>query len=977
MKKVKAFSFILVCAIVSVLSILSIRAKADTAQYVVAQNGGTAEEEVSNGYRVKTGTSWNSYVDINAGEHNNLFDITENKHISMRFSIGMFDSEGNAIGATGNGGNNLLSIQVMNKANDTPIMSMRIETTNGGALNADHNVCLAKGQWDNQVWPGKWITGMATADSSFYVEFSKEKLFQSYCQGDLTQLDTATNEFYTANASLLDDVTYVYFRVIGDNGWTNPVDFTLMEINGSPVTGTKDTTAPIISGVDKVAKSLEVGAEYTLPVTASDLSGSVEMWLTVDGTAYGDGLKINPTTEGDLVITIHAKDASGNEATKEVTISIISSVSAPTLSNVPTFAEPVELPLLDYIVVPQPTVESEIAYTLTCKLMKGETEIATATLDTKNEIKFFVPLRFESGDYSFIYTAENEKGSVSTDPIAVKLTVPTLTEAEWIQYDKNHVATNITENGIEVVSDQNTMSMYLGQFDLRYEFRLQPIVTNVNSYFNLVVADPNNPSRKLVYRIWPQASGNDNGDSVYVYGVTLDGDFSAYQEAIDHYGTFFEFEDCGWAVRKYDGVDAQYLMGVDVVNGIQAEKSGGYGPVSCSNGTYKVFGGNWEVLATGLKVNEAIRQFFDDSEGTLFNIYVEAVKGSGAKIEFTLVNAYGQDLKKDAEVNNAKLFVKQMPEALVKDTLVKFDAYGKDLTSDAKLYMNVTYPDGTQEKLEGNSLLPTQLGTYKVKFEITGANGSKVESEEYTLTVKTSTSVPTVTIPEGSYNAQQNKGDEITIVDAVYDGNYDESTKLIEVVDPTGAKTTVTANSKYTFEKVGVYHIVYTVKDDAEPTPNEGRAEVVINVPDTAKPVINAQDLVLDVNAELTLTAFTVTDDSEYEVTFKITYPDKTQRVITSNITLTAAGEYKLEIKAVDAYDNEETKVITITVNEKSSGGDTTTKAPDKTTTEAPKDNTPSDNNTKKGCKNALVPSILGVVFLLSSIVVIKRKREE
>ena len=131
MKKVKAFSFILVCAIVSVLSILSIRAKADIAQYVVAQNGGTAEEEVSNGYRVKTGTSWNSYVDINAGEHNNLFDITENKHISMRFSIGMFDSEGNAIGATGNVGNNLLSVQVMNTANDTPIMSLRIETTNG------------------------------------------------------------------------------------------------------------------------------------------------------------------------------------------------------------------------------------------------------------------------------------------------------------------------------------------------------------------------------------------------------------------------------------------------------------------------------------------------------------------------------------------------------------------------------------------------------------------------------------------------------------------------------------------------------------------------------------------------------------------------------------------------------------------------------------------------------------------------------
>ena len=49
----------------------------------------------------------------------------------------------------------------------------------------------------------------------------------------------------------------------------------------------------------------------------------------------------------------------------------------------------------------------------------------------------------------------------------------------------------------------------------------------------------------------------------------------------------------------------------------------------------------------------------------------------------------------------------------------------------------------------------------------------------------------------------------------------------------------------------------------------------------------------------------------------------------------------------------------------------TTTKAPDTTTVE------PAQTGKKKGCKNALVPSILGVAFLLGSIVVIKRKREE
>ena len=56
-----------------------------------------------------------------------------------------------------------------------------------------------------------------------------------------------------------------------------------------------------------------------------------------------------------------------------------------------------------------------------------------------------------------------------------------------------------------------------------------------------------------------------------------------------------------------------------------------------------------------------------------------------------------------------------------------------------------------------------------------------------------------------------------------------------------------------------------------------------------------------------------------------------------------------------------------------------TTKAPD-TTTKAPATPTDAPSKTdapKKGCKNALVPSILGVAFLLGSIVVIKKKREE
>jgi len=880
--------------------------------YLSFENSTSAVTGSKAGYYGYTGTSWDSYVDVCRfdGANAGIFDLTDGKHASIKFKLVMN-------GSCTNTGDSFISVQVMNGWNT--VMSIRFQMSSAALDNGDHSTCIAQGQWDNQVWVG-WVDSKATDDGSFFVDVSKADLFSSTKQGTLTVLDDDNNSFHTANENILNDIDSIWFRISPDGGYQNAAKFILEEVNGVKVTGTKDTTGPVISGISKIASSLEAGSEYTVPVTASDLSGIDSIWIAdLEGTKIDTDLKINvPNEAGEFKFVIHAKDNAGNESTEEITVAVQSNVTAPVLSNLPIFDEAIEANYYSSFEVAYPTVESSIDWTLKAIIKNANDEVILEASLADETIKFNVPLALEAGDYKIYYEATNEKGTTSSEGIDLTINLPVFTEADWFQCEEG-IKTNVTDNGVVVYSDANGKTVFLGQYDLRYALQLKVLVSKeFNSYFEMLVVSSKDPSKYMLYRVWPQLSGHDNGDTTNVYGIELEGDYEAYAEQIAAHGTFIEFADCGWTVRQYDDVENQYFMGVDMIYGFQSEKSGGYGPVTCSSGTYKIFGGNWDVMATGLNVSDVMAEFFDVCDTNLFNVYVRAEHNSGSHVEYTLVELYGQSLAKNATKKDAVLKVGTIPTKVLVNEMTSFDVFGIDIFNQgAKVKMNVVKPDSSSEELEGTSFLPTAVGDYHITFSIESSNGHKVTSDEYVVSVRTIVTAPTIEVEAGSYNAQYAQNAEVTIADATLGGNYLENTYVITVVLPDNSTVTVTPGSKYVFTKVGTYKIQYKVSDDAEPVANTATKEIVINVPDTTNPVITApESLDVKLGATFDLSTITVSDDSSVDVTFRLLDPNGDSATVSGVVAFDKAGQYKLTVKAVDAYDCETTVEVLINVTE-------------------------------------------------------------
>ena len=161
--------------------------------------------------------------------------------------------------------------------------------------------------------------------------------------------------------------------------------------------------------------------------------------------------------------------------------------------------------------------------------------------------------------------------------------------------------------------------------------------------------------------------------------------------------------------------------------------------------------------------------------------------------------------------------------------------------------------------------------------------------------------------------------EEVTIIDVV----ENEAIKDMQIVvkKPDNSEVTVTAGSKFKFDKPGVYTIRYIAKDDAEPTPNEFYKIIQINVIDEVDPVVNIPNAPTTgtVGKEITVPNIVVTDDSDYDVVVKLIKPDGTSTQIQTTtasfkFTPDKEGTYKIEVTATDLYDNSTVKTFEITV---------------------------------------------------------------
>lgn len=173
-----------------------------------------------------------------------IASIANDSKVSMEFSIEYYDSYGNLVSKGQN--SYAIDIYVYNRADNSKLAMLRI-WADSGAWNAGNHSWVVGGSWGqvgNSWWwqkethdDSKWINGDATLSSSFYFEFDKAELFKSYYNhgNTLTRLDYNDTLKNAVNTNGVDDV---YFRIEGENGFTNTTRVLVRSINGQPLVKT-------------------------------------------------------------------------------------------------------------------------------------------------------------------------------------------------------------------------------------------------------------------------------------------------------------------------------------------------------------------------------------------------------------------------------------------------------------------------------------------------------------------------------------------------------------------------------------------------------------------------------------------------------------------------------------------------------------------------------------------------------------------
>lgn len=170
-----------------------------------------------------------------------IASIANDSKVSMEFSIEYYDSYGNLVSKGQN--SYAIDIYVYNRADNSKLAMLRI-WADSGTWNAGNHSWVVGGSWGqvgNSWWwqkethdDSKWINGDATLSSSFYFEFDKAELFKSYYNhgNTLTRLDYNDTLKNAVNTNGVDDV---YFRIEGENGFTNTTRVLVRSINGQPL----------------------------------------------------------------------------------------------------------------------------------------------------------------------------------------------------------------------------------------------------------------------------------------------------------------------------------------------------------------------------------------------------------------------------------------------------------------------------------------------------------------------------------------------------------------------------------------------------------------------------------------------------------------------------------------------------------------------------------------------------------------------
>ena len=860
--------------------------------------------------------AWNRRADIlNNDDYGPLFNISNNDTVSMTFSIGLYDNAGNIVSKSNN--SNALDIYVINKANDQEIMLLRIWTDSGSYNNGNHSYAIFPifGDWGTVIYGENWISGDAMLDSEFFLQFSKTSLFESYIGGsaDITRLDNA--DALLAYTYRFDDIDQIYFRIAGDNGFTANTEVIISDISGQSLARVldefDDTVSPLVYD-SNVSTTITQDESYEIPITSYDLISNTISYRIEDisGNVLSNTNSFTPDTAGEITVKLFAIDDTGNETSNTYVFDVVSNITAPVIT-IPTISDMTK-DYFDTLEFDVPVVTEDTGvYTLVLKIYDPSDLVDPLYIleDVTNDM-FLMSVfgTFASGDYVLIYEAENSAGLTVSDSQTVNISVNIPYVDTIASVDDSIGLADYITDGIRLRTTEFT-AFTLGTYNMDYGFNVifnvpttSPVVNNsLNGYVEIIVYDPSDPETHIMFRVWIGVAGPDNPTNVY---IKYPGE------------NYVDLPDAGWISKTVNDVDMQFHLGFNTEDYFIGERTSGM--VNAEVGQTEI-----EAFLTAVGTSElsvAIRT---------------ASLGDSDYFELLIVEVNGQSLTSTDgiidSVNDAVIeVVGNVTELALLDEEIEIPVYTIDLFTEIVIFKAVvTDPNGLETEYPGLTdvfaFTPSIGGEYTVKFVVTGSNDVDVETDAYTINVKDKITLPTITFTN-TYESTYTQGTTITIIDPTYSSDVESSSKTISIVKPNGDVVTVSAGDSFTFDVSGIYTITYSAADDALPTVNSVNEVISVNIPDTSNPTIVVEEMPTTgiVDEEILLPDFTVEDDNTYDITISIIDPNDVKNTLSTDATGNAftpdmVGEWTVEVRVVDLYDNVTVEEYTITIEEQSS----------------------------------------------------------
>lgn len=833
-------------------------------------------------------SAWSNHALIPSKVSNKNFSLVNNNSVSIEISANLFASTGEEISKSQN--SDALDIYILKSNSDIQVGMLRIWTNAWGSLNGNHSYNLYGNDWNNQG-AGLAIMGNATENSSFYIQIDKENFISSYVAGQSGLVPLGNESIINERKEVLKDVDEVYFKIQGENGFTNDTQITIKNINGQSLandgTNLVDNVAPIFDNV-QVSKTLKANEPYEIPTSAHDLLSDVTYKLLINNQEI-EGKTFTPTINGVMDVILIATDSAGNTNQKQFSFEITDGIEKPVITLLPTIND-MEVDPLTYITFGKPTFEDSTGEAKVTLSIYNENDelIDTLNENSNHEFSYFINGKFTSGKYKLVYNVTNSAGTTTSDDIFVNISIKEKDIVNFISTSTDNMIAEYGDDGIVLSSSDNYKHFNLGVYDLNEDFNIKFIVNektinnhnNDTNYVNLVLISEENNDYLLMYRVWVDHSSADRPTNVY---LSTNGGSS-----------FTDITDTGWISRNVDGIKDCYHMGFNKDDTFFGERTGG-------------------IQRVDNAYNQLI-EFLSNLTSKKFSVRLEASNlnaGEISNFEIIIKDINTQNLKKPIVWEDVKLTIQtDVPEVISLDDSLDIDVYAKDIQDNVTTKLVVVDPNGEtteNEIIDGKiNYHFDKLGDYTLTFIATGSNGNEVK-KSFKITCKSSTSPVEINV-NGQYESTYELNASIKVYDATYSANVVKSS--ISIVAPSGEKTTVNANDDYIFTKPGIYKIIYFAEDNAEPIPNSTSREFVINVPDTLKPVVEVDiSESYHVNDEIKVD-LKVVDDSEYDVTMTLTKPDGTSEKLTNSQTYvfkaTIEGKYELKVVVEDVYGNKE-----------------------------------------------------------------------